>query len=171
MSKIWEVVYYSKREFDPETGYYIKAVQCGHKHATKASAKACLNRLNRTTPRCKTCEWTPNLRRVCATCSSEVGKWFGCEARPVNDPNRPRKRGFVPPVTHPVHEPERRMFHTDAEIEAWAAEQRRQYAAGDLCKWQIDALEKTEGWSWNGAKPRKMTKRAKAEDIMVRAFA
>jgi len=41
--------------------------------------------------------------------------------------------------------------HTDAELEAWAEEQRRLYKAGLLVKWQIERLERIPGWTWGVA--------------------
>jgi hypothetical protein len=40
------------------------------------------------------------------------------------------------------------MAQTDAQTEAFIAEMRRAYAAGQLRKWQITSLEKIPGWTW-----------------------
>lgn len=37
---------------------------------------------------------------------------------------------------------------SDADMEAWVAEQRRLYAAGQLPQWKVRRLEQIPGWTW-----------------------
>lgn len=63
------------------------------------------------------------------------------------------------------------MDSTTNREEAFISMARAAYADGELPQWKIDRLERIPGWSWNGAKPGKMKRRAKAEDKLVRVFA
>lgn len=38
---------------------------------------------------------------------------------------------------------------TDQELLEWAADLRAKYHRGELPQWQVDELNKTEGWTWD----------------------
>lgn len=138
--------------YDEDTGVYPLIARCGHKHKTQVAAQSCLEKLTRV--RCK-CD---RENAICAKCDYASLMWLNAE---VEERGKPKRHHEVPPVVATQtkrdnkvskfhgHEPEKRMFKTDAELIAWANEQRRLYAEGELPKWQIDTLERIEGWSWD----------------------
>lgn len=45
---------------------------------------------------------------------------------------------------------------TDKELLEWAAEQRKKYERGELSEWEIAAIEKIPGWTWDIEEARRL---------------